>query len=183
MRFPLGGAELVDDIHCDNVDHSLPLSLVKGDHPVRLSQVAVGLVVAFLGVMQLSSFAQDPKAKILEQGKPFEIKIADLEGYGFQTEPMIVNNFLLTESETDQPKGLALLRFAASCKNRTGAGLDCTIMLVGLDATKAVLWSMRASVSVEERHLGLLEDESSLPRGLLKKTAYVWGRVVVSPTE
>jgi hypothetical protein len=121
----------------------------------------------------------DKKDKAPDYDKVFEIKIADLDDFVVKTDKLVVNNFSLSENAEGQRKGLAMLNFAASCKNRTAATQQYTVMVVGLDKKKSISWALKATCSVDGNGVGLLQDDTALPLATLKGTTHAWVRVIM----
>jgi hypothetical protein len=123
---------------------------------------------------------KEPKQEPPPYDKTFELKLADLDEFAVKTDKAIINNFSLWESADATPKGMATLKLWASCRNRALGHQQYTIMVVGLDEKKGVLWATKANSWTEGKGVGLLQDYmQSIPQGTLTRTHSLWVRAVI----
>jgi hypothetical protein len=134
------------------------------------------LVLALVSVAMSTTGAQPParaeKAEPVNAVKGVELKLADLETFAVKTDKLLVNNFVLNQSEDGG------FRLSALCRNRGNKSVQCTLMIVGFDDKKGILWTSKASTGVEPKGIQLFQDWAQLPEGTLQNTASLWVRLI-----
>jgi len=107
------------------------------------------------------------------------VKTADLEDFTLKTKGLTLNNFLLSETAVVKSDGLVpKLRLRVCVRNQTADEKKISLMVVGLDENKEMLWACNVEDRAEASTLKLLpETQLSIPAGMLKRTATVSLRV------
>ncbi len=134
---------------------------------------AVAVVIAAPAVPQQPSAKQD-KAEPINASKGVEVKLADFEHLTLKTDKVVVNNFILHQSDEGQ------FRVNALCRTQGTRNFSCAMMMVGFDDKKGILWTTKVNTYGDPKGLSLFQDNSYLPEGTLQKTATVWVRIVES---
>jgi len=126
--------------------------------------LALGLV---LGVLfpWAAAVAADGKKADADPGKGVEIKAKELEDKVLKGDGFVANNLSLSESTDGQPKGMALLKIAATCKNKSKEAHSYVVMMVGLDDDKGIRWATKLTSEgeVDPNLPGLLRTRSRCP--------------------
>ncbi|HYH66088.1 MAG TPA: hypothetical protein VD866_15445 [Urbifossiella sp.] len=140
-----------------------------------LFALAVAVAVAAAGpAVSQPPPAKQEKAEPLNASKGVEVKLADFETLTLKTDKVTVNNFVINQSDEGQFRVNALVR-AQGTRN-----FSCTMMMVGFDDKKGIVWTTKISTYADPKGLSLFQDNSSLPDGSLQKTATVWVRILES---
>lgn len=148
---------------------------------MRTCLMALAVAVPSLVFAQTEPPGKEKKSAPPPYDKVYEVKIADLDEFVVKTDKLLINNFSLSATKVGTVKGMEMLKFFASCRNRSEGYQQYTVMVVGLDEKKGVLWATKMNTGVSEKDLGLLQDfNDNVPQGTLKSTASIWMRVVVS---
>jgi hypothetical protein len=135
--------------------------------------LAFAVVFTTPGVPQPTPAKQE-KAEPINASKGVEVKVADFETLTLKTDKVVINNFIVTQSDEGQ------FRINALCRMQGARNSSCTMMMVGFDDKKGILWTTRTQTYGDPRGLSLFQDNFFLPEGTLQKTATVWVRVVDS---
>ncbi|MBN9522814.1 hypothetical protein J0H58_30565 [bacterium] len=135
--------------------------------------LAVAVVVAAPAVPQQPPTKQE-KTEPVNASKGVEVKVADLETLTLKTDKVTVNNFFVNQTDEGQ------FRVNALCRGQANRNFSCTMMMVGFDDKKGILWTTRINSYCDPKGLTLFQDNFNLPDGTLQKTSTIWIRLVES---
>jgi len=112
--------------------------------------------------------------------KTYDVMLADFEDQIVETDHFVINNVILTRVRNDysDDKGMERLSFAASIKSKSTKNQEFSVMLVGLDDKKTLLWTAKTEDSMYGKNVDSISDQVRVPQGTFKTTVSVWMRVI-----